>query len=72
MRRAEGTSYLAANREAIDRCFSAGSVEEIIQRLRVEDSPFGHETLKTLQSKSPTSLKVILVTIHRRSFRYIR
>lgn len=52
---------LAPLREAIDRCFAADSVEEIIARL-VDDAeqPFGRDTARLLETKSPTSLKIAL------------
>jgi len=49
---------LAANRAAIDRCFAAASVDEIIERLAAEDSDWARETAKIIATKSPTSLKV--------------
>ena len=59
-----GPNKLAENREAIDRCFSAASVEEILQCLAAEDSDWARETTEIIGSKSPTSLKV--------SFRQLR
>ncbi|EEH40499.2 3-hydroxyisobutyryl-CoA hydrolase [Paracoccidioides lutzii Pb01] len=49
-------------RESIDRCFSANTVEEIISRLQEEiiNKEWAQKTLKTLASRSPTSLKVTL------------
>tara|TARA_B100001123_G_C15272093_1_gene1010707 strand:- start:584 stop:1657 length:1074 start_codon:yes stop_codon:yes gene_type:complete len=49
----------------IDKCFSADSVEEIIDRLREDKSEFGEQALEMLASKSPTSLKVTLEQIRR-------
>jgi enoyl-CoA hydratase len=49
---------LAEHRAAIDRCFSADSVEEIIARLEAEDSEWASEQVQTLARMSPTSLKV--------------
>ncbi len=49
---------LEAHRHAIERAFSAPSVEEIFARLEADGSPFVTETLKQLRAKSPRSLKV--------------
>jgi len=59
-----GPDKLSANREAIDRCFSAASVDEILERLAAEDSDWARETVDLIGTKSPTSLKV--------SFRQLR
>ncbi|KAJ5101871.1 3-hydroxyisobutyryl-CoA hydrolase [Penicillium alfredii] len=49
-------------RTAIDRCFQFNTVEEIFQALKneTEYKHWAKETLKTLSSRSPTSLKVTL------------
>ncbi|OJD14663.1 hypothetical protein AJ78_05016 [Emergomyces pasteurianus Ep9510] len=49
-------------RESIDRCFSADTMEEILRRLQREEvnKDWAAKTLKTLASRSPTSLKVTL------------
>jgi enoyl-CoA hydratase len=49
---------LTAHRTVIDRCFGKGSVEEILSALAAEPDPFAAETLATLKTKSPTSLKI--------------
>lgn len=53
-----------AIRSAIDRCFSADSIAEIITRLEAESADntkqWAEQTLETLKSRSPTSLKVTL------------
>ncbi len=46
--------------ERIDSCFSASSVEEILDRLENEGSDWAISTRDTILSKSPTSLKVAL------------
>ncbi len=46
---------LAPHRAAIDRCFSAASVEEIFQRLEAEGD-WGQATTKILRAASPSSL----------------
>ena len=48
---------------AIDRCFSADTVEEILSRLDAEDGEHGEWAAKqaaTIRAKSPTSLKIAL------------
>jgi enoyl-CoA hydratase len=48
---------------AIDRCFSAGNVEDILARLDSEAGQFAdwaRATADTLRAKSPTSLKIAL------------
>lgn len=44
----------------IDRCFSASSVEQIIENLEREGSPFSLEQVKVISKMSPTSLKITL------------
>ncbi|MFI1060216.1 3-hydroxyisobutyryl-CoA hydrolase, partial [Streptomyces olivaceus] len=56
---------LAGRRGWIDSCFSAGTVEEIVQRLLVQDGPAPKETAETLLRKSPTALKVTLSAVRR-------
>lgn len=45
---------------SIARCFSANTVEEIIERLREEDNHFSRAAIKSLESKSPLALKLTL------------
>jgi enoyl-CoA hydratase len=52
-----GPSFLAAHREAIDRAFSAPSVEAILAALEAEGE-WGRETTAVLGSRSPLSLKL--------------
>ena len=59
-----GPNNLAEHRAAIDRCFSATSVEAILARLAAEGSAWADETADIIGTKSPTSLKV--------SFRQLR
>lgn len=48
----------------INRCFSAQTLEEIVDRLKAESGEFAANTLKTLYSScSPTSCKVTLKAI---------
>jgi len=53
-----GAAPLAEHRDAIDRCFAATSYEAIVEALEGEDTDWARETLATLATKSPTSLKI--------------
>ncbi len=53
-----GAAPLAAHRDAIDRCFAAASVAEIIAALEAERTDWAAKQLEVLGAKSPTSLKV--------------
>ena len=61
-----GEPPVAARRAAIDRCFAAETVEQIIEALAREaasggtDGEWAEETRALLMTKSPTSLKVTL------------
>ena len=59
-----GTPPLAAHRQAIDRCFSADSVGDILARLELEGSDWSRRTADVMRRNSPTSMKV--------SFRQLR
>jgi enoyl-CoA hydratase len=53
------TSYdapIAAHMDAIDRCFSAGSVPGIVERLSAEDTEWSRQTLIALRAMSPSSV----------------
>lgn len=54
-----GRSDLMEHRNAIDRAFSASTVEEIVRALTIEGE-WGAETASILASRSPTSLKLTL------------
>lgn len=56
---------LAAQREWIDACYSADSVEEIVDRLYNSGDRAAKETAETILGKSPTSLKVTLAALRR-------
>lgn len=47
---------LEAHRPAIDRCFGAESVRDIVGRLEAEDSAWSREVLATLRRMSPAAL----------------
>ncbi|XP_038171232.1 3-hydroxyisobutyryl-CoA hydrolase, mitochondrial [Arvicola amphibius] len=46
--------------DKINSCFSASSVEQIIENLRQDGSPFAIQQLKVINKMSPTSLKITL------------
>lgn len=50
--------------EAINRCFSGQTMEEIEDALKREDSIWAQETLQTFEKKSMLSLKVTLFIIN--------
>lgn len=51
---------LVSQREAIDRVFGHGSVEDIVAALEHDNSEFARATLAALRDKSPRGLKVTL------------
>ncbi len=53
-----GDAPLSAQQAQIDRTFGAQSVEAIITALGREEGDWAEETVKTLLSRSPTSMKV--------------
>lgn len=53
-----GRPALLEHREALDRCFSAGSVEEVLSCLEAEESDWAAKLAAGIQSKSPTSTKI--------------
>ncbi|ENN84038.1 enoyl-CoA hydratase/isomerase [Rhizobium freirei PRF 81] len=55
-----GESRLAANRDVIDRVFSADTLEEILKALSAEPGEFVAEAAGVIASRSPTSLKLTL------------
>jgi enoyl-CoA hydratase/carnithine racemase len=63
LHRDPGEGELVRHTPAINRCFSASSVEEILARLEAEDGEdeaWAKETAAELRKKSPTSLKIAL------------
>lgn len=44
--------------EAINRCFSGSTMEEIVDVLQKENTVWAKETLQSFRTKSPLSLKV--------------
>ncbi len=53
-----GPPPLAEARDVIERCFSADSIEAIVERLRGEADPWSEKALGMLEKASPTSLKL--------------
>jgi len=51
---------LVPHHDAIDRCFSAPTVEDILSALEKEATDWARDTIAILRTKSPTSLKVNL------------
>jgi enoyl-CoA hydratase len=56
---------LSGQREWIDHCYAADTVEEIIDRLRASGVPAAKAAAETLLSRSPTALKVTLAGLRR-------
>ncbi|XP_055967735.1 3-hydroxyisobutyryl-CoA hydrolase, mitochondrial [Sorex fumeus] len=51
---------LEEHMDKINSCFSANTVEQVIENLRKDGSPFALEQLKVINKMSPTSLKITL------------
>jgi len=49
----------------IDRCFAANTVEDILSTLRADNNAWAQETARTIESRSPTSLKVTLAHLRK-------
>ncbi len=56
----ENQGEVCANHEAINRCFSKSTVEEIIIALKAEGTEWANETLEAISKMSPFSLKLSL------------
>ena len=56
---------LAGQREWIDACYSADTVEEILERLEKTDDPAARQAARTILQKSPTSVKITLEAMRR-------
>lgn len=59
-----GESEISPYRDKIDRYFARQHVEEILDDLEKDASPWAAETLKAMQGLSPTSLKIALKQMH--------
>jgi len=55
---APGEAAFAGLRERIDRCFAGDSVEGFLAALEAEDDDWARETIATMRTKSPTSMKI--------------
>jgi enoyl-CoA hydratase len=55
-----GASALAAQRDAIDRCFAGETVEAVEAALAADGSDWANKTLETMAGRSPTSQKIAL------------
>jgi hypothetical protein len=53
-------AVLKPNADAIQRCFSGSTAEEIVSNLESEPGEWAAKTLKTLKRMSPTSIKVTM------------
>ena len=56
---------LAEQRDWIDACYAADTVEEIVERLLASGVQEAKEAAETIAGKSPTSLKVTLAALRR-------
>ena len=56
---------LAPHRAAIDRCFGADSVPEILARLEAEGTDWARETLATLRAMSPSAVMWSFAAVRR-------
>ncbi len=56
---------LEDQRDWIDTCYAADTVEEIVHRLLAHGDPAAKEAAETLLAKSPTALKVTLASLRR-------
>lgn len=56
---------VAAQRVAIDHCFAAATVPEIVQRLAADGGEWAHQTLDMLRSVSPSALCWTLTALQR-------
>lgn len=63
---------LAPHRDAIDRCFGAESMAEILVRLEMEGTGWARETLATLRTMSPSALAWSFAIIRRGAERSLR
>jgi len=58
-------ALLAQHMLQLDNWFAKQTVEEIIEALQASNNPFADDTIKMLEKKSPTSLKVSLAAMQR-------
>jgi enoyl-CoA hydratase len=55
-----GDARILSHRQDIDRLFASDKLEEVFTALEAGDTPFAAETLATLRTKSPQTMKVSL------------
>ena len=55
-----GTAPLGEAAQAIEQIFSARTMDALVEALKADGSDFAHQTLATLETKSPTSLKLTM------------
>jgi enoyl-CoA hydratase len=55
-----GEAKLLAHRDAIDRLFASDRLEEVFAALEADNGDFARDTLATLRTKSPQTMKVSL------------
>ncbi|MGF1430056.1 enoyl-CoA hydratase/isomerase family protein [Kitasatospora sp. LaBMicrA B282] len=60
-----GPAPLAGQRDWIDACYAADTVEEIVARLLASGVPEAKEAAELIGAKSPTALKVTLAALRR-------
>ena len=58
-------SELRGNEEAVDRCFGAPTLEEVLSRLEAEGTEWADETLAALRRVSPTALLLTFEVVRR-------
>ncbi|XP_076165045.1 3-hydroxyisobutyryl-CoA hydrolase isoform X2 [Ptiloglossa arizonensis] len=56
---------LAPHMNQINECFSTSSVQEIIDRLKEDNSEWAQKTMQTLLKMSPSSLKITMHSVQR-------
>ncbi|KAL6074322.1 3-hydroxyisobutyryl-CoA hydrolase [Balamuthia mandrillaris] len=61
---AKDKSEILVHEDAIRRCFSKPSVEEILMALQKEGTDWAQKTVHTMLKMSPTSLKVVFKQLH--------
>ncbi len=58
-------SPLARNFDHMEKIFSAGSLDEVMEHLRTDESDFARQMLEILSSRSPLSLRVVWEELER-------
>ncbi|MDZ7714207.1 MAG: enoyl-CoA hydratase/isomerase family protein [Rhodovibrio sp.] len=60
-----GPAPLADARPAIDRCFGQPNLDLVLRALEAEGTAWAQETLESLSTRSPSSLKLAFAAIQR-------